>query len=219
MKKSEIISFLQYLKRVEDGLEELDSKFKGFNFYHLEYIQKVNFTSKGVTLNLSLTFTPIKSGINEAKMGFSHFELHTLPEVKFKQLQRENVFSKEKRKDQQIVEKVSDNQVIVKSLFNPPLQIGDIVKWKFSVFLKGYKSEEKDSVSVQVVSPTRYLKLLVYLNKPIRKARAYKSIVSFKSTIGESPIEENHNFTFSQNVAKLEVFEPSLSTYKIEWES
>ncbi|BFH74811.1 hypothetical protein SJAV_27550 [Sulfurisphaera javensis] len=219
IRKRDLLSLIEYFKRVEEGKEKLDEKFSLSNYYHITNIVKANLTEKGnLRITCYLEFIPIKSGIKETLMGYTHFEVNNLPIAKLIYLKRENVLTNEKLNTYFEIEKKSDHEIILKAKYEPSLRVGERVKWKYSVLFKNYPIMNEDSYTIQVGSPTRYIKLLIYLPRIIKNAEVYKTIAGFKATTGKSPLlTEKHTFLISNNMIKLELWDVHHSAYKVEW--
>lgn len=217
MKRKELLSLIEYFLNAEKGEVNLDEKFTHSNYYYLIDEEKASFLeSNKVRLVNNLEFTPVKSGVSETKVGYTHF--NATPEAKHLYVKRYDILNKRELIAKPEIERVSNEEITLRLVFDPPLKVGEVVKWKYSVLLKSYEIKEKDRFTLQAISPTYYLKAVIDLPRNIKRAEAFKSVLSPSSVVGKIPITETHNFLVHNNIIKLEIWNALLASYTIEWE-
>ena len=220
MSRRDLLKLVEHFKNVERGLEELRPELRGSKYYHVYMERKITVDEEGNARIVSFReFLPIFSGISEESVSFRYKEAKGISFSKVNYIKREDLVSKEKLNAEAEI-KQSGNQLLLTMKFSPPLKVGERVKLKYTVKVRGFVSKGENFNSVQVASFTHHLKMLIYLPKRPKRAEAYKVTVGDSDIVGRIPLGEkdNYNFVVNENIIKFEVFDTAFSAYAVVWE-
>ncbi|QIW24438.1 hypothetical protein EWF20_09925 [Sulfolobus sp. S-194] len=220
MKRKELLKLITHFKNVENGIEKLKPELQGSKYYHVYVERKVSVDEDGNARIVSIReFLPIYSGISEEYISFKYEDVKGISYSKINYIKRENLLSREKLNAEAELQQ-SKNQLLIRMKFLPPLRVGDKVKLKYTVRIKGFVSDEENIDTVQVASFTHYFKLLIYLPKRPKRAEVYKVTFGDNDIISKIPLgeDEDYNFVVNDTMIKFEIYRIAFSAYSVIWE-
>lgn len=220
MDRKELLKLINHFKNVEDGIEKLRPELQGSKYYYVYAERKINIDKDGNARIVSVReFLPIFSGISEDYISLKYKDVKGISYSKLNYIRRENLLSREKLNSEAEIQQ-DKNQLLIRMKFLPPLRVGDKVRIKYTVRIKGFVSEGENINTVQVASFTYYLKLLIYLPKRPKRAEVYKVTFGDNDIISKIPLgrDEDYNFVVNDTMIKFEIYRIAFSAYSVIWE-
>ncbi|MCY0850056.1 hypothetical protein [Sulfuracidifex metallicus] len=194
--------------------------------------KKCQFSPRGDrAMRLTCEFTPLKDGVKERVHESNRYEVERFAKmVRKNKVIRRNILDGGKNESAKWeIETESPSIIRLRILFDPPLTVGEFVKYSFYTW-----DEEIYALTVKelheryhldytmeglmVSQPTHYIRIIVDLPWEPAAIKAMKGGLNVERRFGElENINEVHELHFTNNRLSLEVWNPSIGTYYLMW--
>jgi hypothetical protein len=220
------------LIEIQDDRIIRNDKASDYNLLFTSLEKKCQFSPRGDrAMRLTAEFTPLKDGVREKVHESNRFDVERFAKVvRENKIIRRNVIENRKNGSAKWeIDTESPTLIKLRTVFNPPLTVGEFVKYSFYTWDEGiYALTMKElheryhldytMEGLVVAQPTHHIRIIADLPWKPATIEAMKGGLSMERGFSElEKIKEVHDLRYVNNRLSLEVWNPSIGIYYLMW--